>query len=315
MPKAGTVGRWLELPLSTDRFATEARCYKAECRGPHVAHRLGTRLPTAPRGATDTYLGLHTGEAARSTVRGRPAPMLYRGLARRGTVRLRQRLQRRTPPYLGPVRRSPLQGRTGRLLRVPSLMSRWPSPPSCASPSRWPTPPSSGPAHGSPAPGAAPGRFSEKHVLATSAQSPLATSVRGVCFKAALPADSTSARTGCWAFLSFLEVTLGLQPSMRYHGARTRPRPTGRRQATALRFPDSQDLPVSIPLTMQITMHVASSGSVPSDRGGRREVTYQRSGDRWATFSHQGWVEGLTGSKSRHQVTKSQGAAKHSCQA
>ena len=96
-------------------------------------------------------------------------------------------------------------------------------------------------------------------------------------------------------------------------------RPTGRRQAIALRFPDSQDLPVSFPLTMQITMqitmHVASSGSVPSDRGGRREITYQRSGDQWATFSHQGWVECLTGSKSRHQVTKSQGAAKHSSQA
>jgi len=60
--------------------------------------------------------------------------MLYRGLARRGTVRLRQRLQRRTPPYLGQMRQSPLRGRTGRLLRVPSP---------------WPTPSSSRPAHGS----------------------------------------------------------------------------------------------------------------------------------------------------------------------
>lgn len=32
-----------------------------------------------------------------------------------------------------------------------------------------------------------------------------------------------AARTGSRAFLSFLEITLGLQPSMRYHGARTCP--------------------------------------------------------------------------------------------
>ena len=38
----------------------------------------------------------------------------------------------------------------------------------------------------SPAPGAAPARFSEKHALAASAQSPLVTSVRGGCFNAAL---------------------------------------------------------------------------------------------------------------------------------
>ena len=40
---------------------------------------------------------------------------------------------------------------------------------------------------------------------------------------AALPDDSTSARTGCRAFRSFLEITLGLHLSMRYHGARTCP--------------------------------------------------------------------------------------------
>ena len=40
---------------------------------------------------------------------------------------------------------------------------------------------------GSPAPGAAPGRFSEKHALVASAQSPLVTPVRGVCFRAVPP--------------------------------------------------------------------------------------------------------------------------------
>ena len=98
--------------------------------------------------------------------------MLNRGLARHGPVRLRQRLQRRTPPYLGQVRQSPLRGRTGRVRRVPS---------------RWPTPSSSRPAHGN-----SPRRQQEcPH---------------------GLPGVSV-----------ILGITLGLQPPMRYHGARTRP--------------------------------------------------------------------------------------------
>lgn len=205
--------------------------------------------------------------------------MLYRGLARRGPLRLRRRLPRRTPPNLGQV--------AGPRCKV-EMAALYGCLRSC---------------HGGP-----------RHRYARAIRAGRRPPPRGP-HMAGLPADSTSARMGCRAFLSILEVTLGLQPSMRYHGARTRPRPTSRRQAIALRFPDSQDLPVSFPLAMQVTMYLASSGSVPSDRRGRREITYQRSGDRWPTLNHQGWVECLTGPKGRHQVTKSQGAAKHSSQA
>ena len=129
-----------------------------------------------------------------------------------------------------------------------------------------------------------------------------------------LPDDSTSACMGSQAFRSSLEITVGLHLSMRYHGTRTWLAAHRRRQAFGPRFLGSEDLPVSFPLTMQVTMYVASSGSVPSDRRGRREITYPRSGERWATLNPLGWVECLTGSKSRHQVARSQGAAKHSSQ-
>ena len=57
MPKAGTGGCWLELPLSTKRFATEDHCTKDECRSPQVASRLMIPHCVAPRCATDTYSG------------------------------------------------------------------------------------------------------------------------------------------------------------------------------------------------------------------------------------------------------------------
>ena len=157
--------------------------------------------------------------------------------------------------------------------------SRWPSPPSCTSPSRCPTSSSTRPAHGS------------------------------------SPAESTSARMGCRAFLKFLGITLGLQPSMRYHGARTHP-PAYWSSAgvcsSVPRFAGSAGL-VSPPDANHDSRSVFERRS--QRQGCRREITNQRSGDRWATLHHQCWVECLTGSKGRHRETKSQGAAKHSSQA
>lgn len=74
---------------------------------------------------------------------------------------------------------------------------------------------------------------------------------------------------------------------------------------------DSQRLTGSR-LTMQVTIHVASSGSARSDRRGRGETPYQRRGVVAAVSHRRGWGERLTGSVRLHRVTGSQGVAAHS---
>ena len=166
------MGCWLELPLSTDRFATEARCYKAECRGPHVARRLGSRLPNAPSGETETYLGLQ--------------------LAKRPDRPYEAGLHTWSPGVL--LDMAPCACDSGSHEGLRHIWGRCAGPRckvelaafyGCHCVGRRPPP-------------------RDPHMPA-------------------LPADSTSARMGCRAFLSFLETTLGLHLSMRYHGARTRP--------------------------------------------------------------------------------------------
>ena len=56
MPKAGTVGCWLELPLSTDRFATEDQCSKAKARSPQVASRPRSDSPLRRAERCDRYI-------------------------------------------------------------------------------------------------------------------------------------------------------------------------------------------------------------------------------------------------------------------
>lgn len=113
--------------------------------------------------------------------------MLYRGLARRGPLRLRRRLPRRTPPNLGQV--------AGPRCKV-EMAALYGCLRSC---------------HGGP-----------RHRYARAIRAGRRPPPRDP-HMAGLPADSTSARMGCRAFLSSLETTLGLHLSMRYHGARTRP--------------------------------------------------------------------------------------------
>lgn len=172
MPKAGTAGCWLELPLSTDRFAAEDQCSKDECRSPHVASRLMIPHCVAPRCATDTYSGCIPAK--------RPDRTYGAGL-------------------------QPCS--TGALLDM--------APCACDS-------------------GSHEGR---RHIWGRCASPRCEVELAAFdrCLRAgrrrpprdphmaALPADSKSARLGCQAFLSFLEITLGLHLSMRYDGARTRP--------------------------------------------------------------------------------------------
>ena len=187
MPKAGTGGCWLELPLSTDRFATEDHCTKDECRSPHLASRLMIPHCVAPRCATDTYLGCIPAKRPDRTYGAGPQPCSTGALldmapcaCDSGSHEGRRHIWGRCAGPRCKVEMTP----SYECIR------------SC----------DGGPRH--------------RHVR------PLRAGRRPPPrdpHMAAFPADSTSACTGCRAFLSSLEITLGLQPPMRYHGARTRP--------------------------------------------------------------------------------------------
>ena len=75
----------------------------------------------------------------------------------------------------------------------------------------------------------------------------------------------------------------------------------------AQRSLDPPRLAVSLPPTMQVTMHVASPDSPRSDRRGRGETPYQRRGVLSAVLHSQGPVERRTGLAGFHRDTKSQG--------
>lgn len=80
----------------------------------------------------------------------------------------------------------------------------------------------------------------------------------------------------------------------------------------AQRSLDSQRLAVSLPPTMQVTMHLESSGSARSDRRGRGETPYKRRGGLSAVLHSQGPVESRTGLAGFHRDTKSQSGTTYS---
>ena len=279
MPKAGTGGCWLELPLSTDRFATEDHCTKDECRSPHLASRLMIPHCVAPRCATDTYLGCIPAKRPDRTYGAGPQPCSTGALLDMAPCACDS----------GSLEgRRHIWGRCADPRCNVELAASYECIRSC----------DDGPRH--------------RHARALRAgRRPPPLDPHMAAFPLTAQAPARAAGRFCHPWKSRLAsnhqcVIMGLGHARR---------PTGRRQAIALRCPDSQDLPVSFPLMMEVTMYLASSGSVPSDRRGRREITFQRSGDRWATLNDQGCVECLTGSKSRHRVTKSQGVSMRRSQA